>query len=59
MAYVELNGLHKSFAGNPVLRGFRLEVERGELVTLLGPRVAARRRRCGSSLASRRPTAEG
>ena len=37
MAYVELNGLHKSFAGNPVLRGFHLEVERGELVTLLGP----------------------
>ncbi len=37
MAYVELKGLNKTFAGNPAVRDFRLSMERGEFVSLLGP----------------------
>ena len=37
MAHVELEDLHKSFAGKPALRGFDLGIEQGELVSLLGP----------------------
>lgn len=37
MAYVELKGLTKSFAGLTAVRGFDLALERGELVSLLGP----------------------
>ncbi len=34
---LEIRGLHKSYAGNAVLRGVDLQVHRGELVTLIGP----------------------
>ena len=37
MAYVELKGLNKSFAGKPAVRDFRLSMEQGEFVSLLGP----------------------
>ena len=37
MAYVELKGLNKTFAGNPAVRDFRLSMEKGEFVSLLGP----------------------
>ncbi len=37
MAYVELKGLNKSFAGKPAVRDFRLTMEKGEFVSLLGP----------------------
>ena len=37
MAYVELKGLNKSFAGKPAVRDFRLSMEKGEFVSLLGP----------------------
>jgi len=37
MAHVELQDLHKSFAGKPAVRGLRLDIEQGELVSLLGP----------------------
>jgi phospholipid/cholesterol/gamma-HCH transport system ATP-binding protein len=33
---VELRGVHKSFAGHPVLRGVDLAVRRGETLTILG-----------------------
>ncbi|HSB79985.1 MAG TPA: ABC transporter ATP-binding protein [Candidatus Methylomirabilis sp.] len=37
MAYVELKGLTKSFAGKPAVRDFGLCMEQGEFVSLLGP----------------------
>jgi len=37
VAYVELKGLNKTFAGNPAVRDFRLSMEKGEFVSLLGP----------------------
>jgi len=37
VAYVELKGLNKSFAGKPAVRDFRLSMEQGEFVSLLGP----------------------
>lgn len=36
MSALALEGIHKSFGGNPVLRGVDLSVERGEVFTLLG-----------------------
>jgi ABC-type Fe3+/spermidine/putrescine transport system ATPase subunit len=35
--FLVLDGLDKSFGGNPVLRGLGLEVEKGEVLALLGP----------------------
>lgn len=35
--FLVLDGLDKSFGGNPVLRGLSLEVEKGEVLALLGP----------------------
>ena len=37
MAHVELQDLHKSYAGKPAVRGFSLGIEQGEFVSLLGP----------------------
>ena len=37
MAHVELEDLHKSFAGKPAVRGLHLGIGQGELVSLLGP----------------------
>src|SRR5574341_1488951 len=37
VAYVELKGLKKSFAGKPAVRDFRLSMEKGEFVSRLGP----------------------
>jgi putative spermidine/putrescine transport system ATP-binding protein len=37
MGYLELNGLRKSFGGQPALDGLDLELREGELVSLLGP----------------------
>jgi putative spermidine/putrescine transport system ATP-binding protein len=37
VAYVELRELTKTFAGQPAVRGFSLDMDRGELVSLLGP----------------------
>ena len=37
MAHVELEDLHKSFAGKPAVRGLSLGIGQGELVSLLGP----------------------
>ena len=37
VAYVELKGLNKSFAGKPAVRDFGLSMEQGEFVSLLGP----------------------
>jgi polar amino acid transport system ATP-binding protein len=36
-AIVSIRGLHKSFGEVPVLRGIDLDVQRGEVVTLIGP----------------------
>jgi putative spermidine/putrescine transport system ATP-binding protein len=36
-AYIEIRDVHKSFGDNAVLKGIHLDVERGELITLLGP----------------------
>ena len=35
--FLVLDGLDKTFGGNPVLRGLSLEVEQGEILALLGP----------------------
>lgn len=37
MAYIRFENLNKSFGDNHVLKDINLEVEKGELVTLLGP----------------------
>ena len=37
MGYIEFHNVKKSFGNNEVLKGLTLEVEQGELVTLLGP----------------------
>ena len=37
MAYIRFENLNKSFGNNHVLKDINLEVEKGELVTLLGP----------------------
>jgi putative spermidine/putrescine transport system ATP-binding protein len=37
VAYVELKGLNKTFAGKPAVRDFGLSMEKGEFVSLLGP----------------------
>ena len=37
MAYVELKGLNKAFAGKPAVRDFELIMDKGEFVSLLGP----------------------
>ncbi len=34
---IYLNGITKSFNKQPVLKGINLEIERGEVVTILGP----------------------
>ena len=34
---VRLEGVHKSFGDNDVLRGIDLEVRRGEVLTIIGP----------------------
>jgi len=36
-SYIEIRDVYKSFGDNVVLRGIHLNVEQGELVTLLGP----------------------
>lgn len=37
MAYITFENINKSFGANHVLKGVNLEVEKGELLTLLGP----------------------
>lgn len=37
MAYIEFKNINKSFGSNHVLKGIDLNVEKGELLTLLGP----------------------
>lgn len=37
MAYIEFKNINKSFGENHVLKNINLEVEKGELLTLLGP----------------------
>lgn len=37
MAYIEFRNIVKNFGGNQVLKGINMEVEKGQLVTLLGP----------------------
>jgi putative spermidine/putrescine transport system ATP-binding protein len=37
MAYLELHGISKSFAGSTAVEGFDLAVEKGEFVSFLGP----------------------
>ena len=37
MAFLELDGVHKRFGGNPVLRGVDLSVDEHDVVCLIGP----------------------
>ena len=37
MSYIRFENLNKSFGDNHVLKDINLDVEKGELVTLLGP----------------------
>lgn len=37
MAYIRFENIHKKFGENHVLKGIDLEIEKGQLVTLLGP----------------------
>src|SRR5438552_5027491 len=35
-AYIEFKGVHKAFAGKPVLRGMDLAVDKGEVMFIIG-----------------------
>ena len=37
MAFVTIEGLTKSFGDNEILKGIDLEVERGDVVSIIGP----------------------
>ena len=37
MSYIRFENLYKSFGSNEVLKNINLEIEKGQLVTLLGP----------------------
>ncbi|MFB9952369.1 ABC transporter ATP-binding protein [Rhizobium puerariae] len=37
MSALSLRGIHKSFAGNPILKGISLDAEPGEFIALVGP----------------------
>ena len=37
MSYIKFENLYKSFGSNDVLKDINLEIEQGQLVTLLGP----------------------
>lgn len=37
MSYIKFENIHKKFGDNHVLKGINLEIQKGELVTLLGP----------------------
>ena len=37
MSYIRFENLYKNFGSNEVLKDINLEVEKGQLVTLLGP----------------------
>ena len=39
MAYITFKNINKSFGSLHVLKGINLEVEKGELLTLLGPAI--------------------
>ena len=34
---LEVNNIHKTFNGNPVLKGIDFHIEKGEVVAILGP----------------------
>jgi len=34
---LSVNGLHKSFGETPILKGVSLDVEKGDLVSIIGP----------------------
>ena len=48
MSHVDLIHLWKTYneKAGPIVRNLSLTIEDGELISLLGPRVAAKRRRC-------------
>ena len=37
MALLEIKNIHKAFSGNMVLKGINLQVDRGDVVSVLGP----------------------
>ena len=37
---IKIENLHKSFGKNEVLKGINLEIKRGEVVVIIGPRGA-------------------
>ena len=49
MSYIRFENIVKSFGSNTVLKDINLEVEKGQLVTLLGPSGCGRRLRKGQS----------
>ena len=39
---LELDGIHKAFAGKPVLENVSLRLQQGEITTLIGPNGAGK-----------------
>ena len=37
---IKIENLHKSFGKNEILKGINLEIKRGEVVVIIGPRGA-------------------
>ena len=49
MAILEVKGLKKSFGANEVLKGIDFELNRGEVLAIIGSSRAAARRRCSAA----------
>ena len=49
MALLEVDGIHTFYGNIEALKGVTLEVEEGEIVTLIGSNGRASRRRCARS----------
>ena len=43
---IEIKNIHPTFGNNTILRGIDLNIQKGQVVVILGPQVRARRRFC-------------
>lgn len=47
---IEIKGVKKSFGENHILKGVDLDIKDGEVIVILGPAAAAKRRFCDASV---------
>nr|WP_295266767.1 hypothetical protein [uncultured Blautia sp.] len=48
MAYIKFENIVKNYGRNVVLKNIKLEIEKGQLVTLLGPTIRLREKYAAS-----------